>query len=156
MFKTEELLTLQPMTEHDLDRVMAIEERAYPYPWTRSIFSDCLKHNYHCLLHEQNQDIIAYGVISVAVEEMHILNLTVTPDRQHQGLGKRLLNTLEMIGRGLDAKECFLEVRPSNTSAIRLYLSHGFNELGLRKNYYPAKQGREHAVLMAKTFFAEE
>lgn len=151
MFKTEELLKLRPMLEHDLDQIMAIEVQAYPYPWTRGIFSDCLKHNYHCLLHEQHDEIIAYGVISAAVEEMHILNLTVAPDKQKQGLGKRLLTTLEMIGRGLDAKECFLEVRPSNTSAIRLYLNHGFNETGLRKNYYPAKQGREHALLMAKT-----
>lgn len=131
---------------------MQIEERAYPYPWTRGIFSDCLKHNYHCLLHEQDEAIIAYGVITVAVEEMHILNITVHPDLQGQGLGKRLLTTFEMIGRGLDAKECFLEVRPSNTSALRLYLNHGFNELGLRKNYYPADKGqREDAVVMAKT-----
>lgn len=151
MFKKEELLTLRPLQEQDLDRIMVIEERAYPYPWTRGIFSDCLKHNYHCLLHEDNGEIIAYGVISAAVEEMHILNLTVEPEKQNQGLGKRLLTTLEMIGRGLDAKECFLEVRPSNTSAIRLYTKHGFNEIGLRKNYYPADQGREHAVLMAKT-----
>lgn len=151
MFSTEDLLTLRPMLEQDLDQIMDIEVRAYPYPWTRGIFSDCLKHNYHCLLHEQDGEIIAYGVISAAVEEMHILNLTVTPDRQRLGLGKRLLTTLEMIGRGLDAKECFLEVRPSNVSAIRLYLNHSFNEVGLRKNYYPAKQGREHAILMAKT-----
>lgn len=151
MLKTEDLLNLRPMTKQDLDQIMAIEVRAYPYPWTRGIFRDCLKHDYHCLLHEQDGAIIAYGVISAAVEEMHILNLTVTPDRQQQGLGKRLLTTLEMIGRGLDAKTCFLEVRPSNTSAIRLYLNHGFNEVGLRKNYYPTQQGREHALLMAKT-----
>lgn len=150
MFTTEELIVLRPMTEGDLDRIMEIERRAYPYPWTRSIFSDCLKHNYHCLLHEHNETIMAYAVISAAAEEMHILNLTVEPKQQNQGLGKRLINTLEMIGRGLDARECFLEVRPSNESAIRLYQNHGFNEVGLRKNYYPAKKGREHAVVMAK------
>lgn len=150
MFTTEELIVLRPMTESDLDQIMEIERRAYPYPWTRSIFSDCLKHNYHCLLHEHNDTIMAYAVISAAAEEMHILNLTVEPKQQNQGLGKRLINTLEMIGRGLDARECFLEVRPSNESAIRLYQNHGFNEVGLRKDYYPAKKGREHAVVMAK------
>ncbi len=150
MLNTEELLILQPMAESDLDQIMEIELRAYPYPWTRKIFSDCLKHNYHCLLHKRDDTIIAYAVISAAAVEMHILNLTVEPEQQHQGLGKRLINTLEMIGRGLDAKECFLEVRPSNESAIRLYQNHGFNEVGLRKDYYPAKKGREHAVVMAK------
>lgn len=150
MQNTAELLQLRPMLESDLDQLMPIELRAYPYPWTRGIFSDCLRHNYHCLLHEQDEIIIAYAVISVAVEEMHLLNFTVNPDYQRTGLGKRLLVTLEMIGRGLDAKECFLEVRPSNKTAINLYLKHGFNEIGLRKNYYPAVKGREDAVVMAK------
>ncbi len=151
MHNTDELLQLRPMQESDLGQLMPIELRAYPYPWTHGIFSDCLRHNYHCLLHEQNSIIIAYSVISVAVEEMHLLNLTVNPDYQGTGLGKRLLNTMEMVGRGLDAKECFLEVRPSNKAAINLYISQGFNEIGLRKDYYPAKQGREDAVVMAKT-----
>ncbi|MGB0846547.1 MAG: ribosomal protein S18-alanine N-acetyltransferase [Thiolinea sp.] len=148
---TIELMQLRPIQESDLDQLMPIELRAYPYPWTRGIFSDCLRHAYHCMLHEQDNKIIAYSVISVAVEEMHLLNLTVNPDYQNKGLGKRLLHTMEMIGRGLNAQECFLEVRPSNESAIRLYLNHGFNEIGLRKNYYPAEQGREDAVVMAKT-----
>lgn len=150
MFTTEELLSLRPITEADLDRIMAVELRAYPYPWTRKIFSDCLQHHYHCLMHEHGDTLIAYAVMSAAVGEMHILNLTVEPTQQNQGLGKRLLNTLEMVGRSLDAKECFLEVRPSNTSAIHLYQNHGFNEVGLRKNYYPAKKGKEHAIVMAK------
>ena len=150
MYKTTELLKLRPIIESDFDQLMPIELKAYPYPWTQGIFSDCLRNNYHCLLHEQGNTIIAYSVISVAVEEMHLLNLTVNPDYQGAGLGKRLLNTMEMIGRGLDAKECFLEVRPSNKAAINLYLNQGFNEIGLRKDYYPAKQGREDAVVMAK------
>lgn len=145
------LLPLRPMTEADLDIVMEIEERAYPYPWSRGIFSDCLRHGYHALLHEADGKLLAYCVLSVAVEELHILNITVEPALQRQGLGKRLLHTAETFGRGLGANDCFLEVRPSNTAAIRLYLLHGFNEIGLRKNYYPARQGREHAVLMAKT-----
>ena len=151
MSDTAELLQLRPILETDLDQLMPIELKAYPYPWTRGIFSDCLRKAYPCFLHESEGEIIAYSVISAAVEEMHLLNLTVNPEHQGKGLGKRLLHTMEMIGRGLDAKECFLEVRPSNKSAIKLYLNHGFNEIGLRKNYYPADKGRENAVVMAKT-----
>ena len=146
-----ELLNLRPITEDDLDQLMKVENRAYPHPWTRGIFSDCLKHNYQCLLHEKNDQIIAYGVIQVIIDEMHILNLTVNPDFQQQGLGKKLLQTFETIGTGMKASNCFLEVRPSNTAALRLYMQSGFNEIGLRKNYYPASKGRrEDAVVMAK------
>ncbi len=152
MSSPTECLALRPIQDSDLEQLMPIEVRAYPYPWTPGIFNDCLRHqHYHCLLHEQQDVIRAYGVISVAVQEMHLLNLTVSPDYQSQGLGKRLLYTLEMLGRELDAQECFLEVRPSNKAAIQLYLNQGFNEIGLRKDYYPATQGREDAVVMAKS-----
>lgn len=146
------ILPLRPMTLTDLTNLMPIEERAYPYPWTLGIFQDCLRNtSYHAYIYELDQQIIAYCVLSVAVGELHILNITVEPKQQNQGLGKRLLATAEQIGRGLGAQDCFLEVRPSNTNAIQLYLAQGFNEVGLRKNYYPAKNGREHAILMAKT-----
>jgi len=140
----------------DLDAIMTIERAAYPYPWTRGIFEDCLKHNYPCLVHENVGEIVAYTVISVAAGEMHVLNLTVRPESQEQGLGKRLLMTAEQIGLALGAAECFLEVRPSNTAALQLYRHQGFNEVGLRRNYYPARKGREHAVIMAKVLVAPE
>lgn len=152
MSETSSFLPLRPMLLADLERIMFIEERAYPYPWTLGIFQDCLKNpTCHAYLYEPNQQILAYCVLSVAVGELHILNITVEPKQQQQGLGRRLLATAEQIGRGLEAQDCFLEVRPSNIPAIRLYASQGFNEIGLRKNYYPAKNGREHAILMAKT-----
>ncbi|HMT92803.1 ribosomal protein S18-alanine N-acetyltransferase [uncultured Thiothrix sp.] len=145
-------LPLRPMNLADLERIMPIEERAYPYPWTLGIFQDCLKHKtYHAYIYELDQQILAYCVLSIAVGELHILNITVEPCQQKRGLGRRLLATAEQIASGLGAQDCFLEVRPSNTAAIHLYLAQGFNEVGLRKNYYPAKNGREHALLMAKT-----
>ncbi|MFM2319803.1 MAG: ribosomal protein S18-alanine N-acetyltransferase [Pseudomonadota bacterium] len=152
MSEASPFLPLRPMLMADLERLMPIETTAYPYPWTLGIFQDCLKHStYHAYLYELNQEILAYCVLSIAVGELHILNITVIPKRQNQGLGKRLLATIEQIGRSLGAQDCFLEVRPSNSAAIHLYLSQGFNEIGLRKNYYPAKNGRESAILMAKT-----
>lgn len=141
------------MNEADLDRIMAVETRAYAYPWTRKIFSDCIRQPYHCLMYEEAEQIRAYCVLMQAVDELHILNLTVNPDFQRRGLGTHLLYTIETIAQNLQANECFLEVRPSNIAALRLYSQQGFNEMGLRKHYYPAQQGREDAVLMGKTLF---
>jgi len=139
------------MSEVDLDRIMAVETRAYPYPWTRKIFTDCIRQPYHCLMYEKAEQIQAYCVLMQALDELHILNLTVNPDFQQRGLGSQLLYTIEEIGQRLQANECFLEVRPSNTAALRLYSQQGFNEIGLRKHYYPSENGREDAVLMGKT-----
>ncbi|WP_020396713.1 ribosomal protein S18-alanine N-acetyltransferase [Thiolinea disciformis] len=146
-------LPLRPMVEEDLAAVMQIELRAYSHPWTHGIFSDCLRHRYPCFVYQPDRDIEAYVVLMQSLEELHILNITVLPERQRQGLGRQLLNAVEKIGLGLSASECFLEVRASNQAAINLYLKQGFNEIGLRKNYYPTQQGREHALLMAKTLF---
>lgn len=142
-------LDIRPMTVTDLDHVMQIEERAYPFPWTRGIFSDCIRVGYGCWLLQDNDMIIGYGVLSWGPEEAHLLNITVTPDRQGEGLGRHLLEDLIDKAIVWGAKELFLEVRPSNESAIGLYRDRGFNEIGLRPDYYPDHEGREDAVVMA-------
>ena len=87
----------------------------------------------------------------LVLDEMHLLNICVDPDVQGQRLGSRLLHSMECLAQEWQAQTCFLEVRQSNFAAIRLYLNTGFNEVGLRKGYYPAKLGRENAIIMAKT-----
>jgi len=146
-----ELLPVRPMTEQDIDTVMTIEKRAFPFPWTPSIFKDCLKHNYSCWIYERDASIIGYAVMMFVIDEMHLLNICVDPDVQGQRLGSRLLHSMECLAQEWQAQTCFLEVRQSNFAAIRLYLNTGFNEVGLRKGYYPAKLGRENAIIMAKT-----
>jgi len=146
-------LPLRPMTLDDLDAVMALELRAYPFPWTRAIFSDCLKHGYSGWLYEQDGQLQGYAMLMFVLDEMHLLNICIAPERQGQGLGSRLLKTLEHIGQIRHAETCFLEVRQSNFAAIRLYLNAGFNEVGLRKGYYQAEFGREDGIVMAKTLF---
>ncbi len=145
-----ELLPVRPMTEQDIDTVMTIEKRAFPFPWTPSIFKDCLKHNYSCWIYERDASIIGYAVMMFVIDEMHLLNICIDPHEHGKRLGSRLLQTLEHKARGLQAETCFLEVRQSNFSAIRLYLNAGFNEVGIRKGYYPAALGREDAIVMAK------
>ena len=148
-----EILSLRPMSMADLSAVLSIEQQAYQFPWSHGIFEDCLKHGYSCWVYENQCHIIAYAVVMFSLDEMHLLNICVHPAYHRQRLGSRLLKTLECIGKGLKADTCFLEVRQSNSSAIRLYLNAGFNEVGLRKGYYQAIHGREDAIVMAKTLF---
>jgi len=146
----EPLLRMRPMEDGDMVAVLAVERAGYPHPWTEGNFRDCLSAGYCCWVLEQEGEIIGHGVRSVAVGEAHVLNVCVRPDRQGRGLGRRILDRLLRLAREHAADTAFLEVRASNTVAQRLYESAGFNEIGLRRNYYPAHKGREDAVVYAK------
>ncbi len=142
--------SLRPMRESDLDAIMRIEEHAYPFPWTRGIFRDCLRASYPMWVQERGGEIIGYGVLSIAADEAHVLNLCTAPECEGHGLGRRMLQALLRIARGGGARRVFLEVRPSNPRAIELYERNGFNEIGRRPRYYPAADnGREDAIVMA-------
>ena len=138
------------MSEHDLPEILNIEQRSYDFPWTEGIFYDCLRLGYSSWVIEISQRIVGYGVMSLAVQECHILNLCIDPDYQGQGIGRRLLEQLLIIGRARKTNTVFLEVRLTNIQALSLYFSQGFNEIGMRKNYYPALLGREDAVILAR------
>ncbi|HEC12781.1 MAG TPA: ribosomal-protein-alanine N-acetyltransferase [Acidiferrobacteraceae bacterium] len=142
---------LRPMTKEDLSGVMAIEERVYPFPWSEGIFRDCLRVGYFCMVYETTGEIHGYGVMSVAASECHILNVSIHWQCQKQGLGARLVEYLLAMARHYRARMAFLEVRKSNKQARRLYDHAGFNEIGVRSNYYPAKGGKEDALILAKT-----
>jgi ribosomal-protein-alanine N-acetyltransferase len=138
------------MQEEDLPQVMAIEETVYPYPWTLGIFRDCLRVGYCCWVLMFNQQVIGYGVMSVVVDESHILNLCVDPKWQGKGLGIKLLRRLLKIARQHGAETAFLEVRIGNKVAIGLYEKLGFVEIGQRRGYYPDRnQTREDAMVMS-------
>ncbi len=142
--------SIRLMTENDLDSVMHIETRAYQFPWTKAIFRDCLSAGCTVWLCENTQDIQGYGVLTSGGGEGHILNLCVDPDYQQQGVGTTLLRALLGTAWIADVETLFLEVRPSNKAALGLYEKFGFNEVGIRNNYYPAKNGREDAIVLAK------
>ena len=147
--------TLRPMRDDDLDAVLDIELRAYPFPWTRGIFHDCLRANYPAWVLQRDGAIVGYGLLSIAADEAHVLNVCAAPEEQGRGHGRRLLRALLQLARGRGAQRVFLEVRPSNPAAIALYHAEGFNEIGRRPRYYPAKAGREDAIVMAKELFAD-
>jgi ribosomal-protein-alanine N-acetyltransferase len=143
-------LRFRPMQEADLEEIMVIERRCYRYPWTRLIFNDCLRAGYCCWVCERQGVVEGYGVTSVAAGESHLLNLCVRPESQQQGIGRKLLLHLISLARRHNAEMMFLEVRPTNRAARSLYESMGFNELGSRREYYPADLGREDALILAR------
>jgi len=144
-----ESCAMRPMTGVDLGEVMRIELAEYPFPWTERIFADCLRVGYHCWVAEVDGEFAGYGVMSTGAGEAHILNLCIGQTFQGRGLGRALLLHLldEAQAKGVDT--VFLEVRPSNAPALALYDSVGFNCIGTRKDYYPARFGREDATLLA-------
>lgn len=139
------------MTEADLDQVMEVERSGYPHPWTRGIFRDCLRVGYLCEVLEIDRVLHGHGIMSAGAGEAHILNLCVRYASQRQGLGRRMLEHLLGAAARLHARTVLLEVRPSNTPAVALYRAAGFNEVGVRRNYYPARSGREDALIMARS-----
>lgn len=138
----------RPMHSEDVDRVVAIEHEIYAFPWTRGNFADSLKAGYNCWISQVDEETMGYGVMMVAAGEAHLLNLGIAAPWQGRGLGRQLLCHLADVAREHHAEVMLLEVRTSNTAARRLYANSGFKVLTIRKNYYPATNGREDAVLM--------
>lgn len=138
----------RPMTEDDLDAIMAIEPHIYSHPWSRGNFSDSLISGYPAWVLLCDAKIIGYALMMLVLDEAHLLNLSIAKAYQKQGLGRLLLEHMINIAKKHHAANMFLEVRPSNISAIALYENIGFNEMAIRRGYYPAHNGREDAVLM--------
>ncbi|MGY3265982.1 MULTISPECIES: ribosomal protein S18-alanine N-acetyltransferase [unclassified Lysobacter] len=148
--------SLRPMREQDVDAVFDVERRAYEFPWTAGIFRDCLRADYLAWVLDVGGSIAGYFLLSLAAGEAHVLNICVAPEFQGQGHGRRLLRSLVQLGRSRGAQRIFLEVRPSNRGAIKLYDEEGFNEIGRRPRYYPARDGREDAIVMAMELLPPE
>ena len=142
---------LRPLTEELLDALMPIENVAFTHPWTRGNFADALRSGYHARVLVQGEQILGYFVAMQILDEVHLLNITVSPMHQGQGLGRELLGALSHWCRhSANAQWLWLEVRESNTRARRIYERHGFTQVGARKKYYPVHHGeRETAILMS-------
>jgi len=140
---------IRPMSEADLDDVMSIETQIYDFPWTRQIFHDCLRVGYISHVCKLDNELAGYCIMSTGASEAHILNLCIAPDYRRNGLGQRLLEHMLDTAKQRNVGTVFLEVRPSNQGAIALYDKMGFNQIGTRHDYYPAKVGREDAIILA-------
>ena len=141
-------VVIRPMRATDVEQVGRIERASYRFPWSEGIFGDCLRVGYTCIVAEIDALLVGYGVLSAAAGEAHLLNLCVAEPYRCRGLGRRLL--LELLRRAHEAgaRVVFLEARPSNTGAIRLYQALGFVQIGVRRGYYQAVSGREDAIVL--------
>ena len=150
-------MTIKPDKKHplirrlnleDVDRIHQIEELAYPFPWTRGLFVDCLRAGYALFGLQFGKDLAGYTVFNWAAGEAHLLNLCIHPDWQQRGYGSLLLEyAINHVARH-DNEALYLEVRISNTRAAKLYKNRGFRVIGSRRSYYQAGDGREDAVVM--------
>ena len=141
---------LAPMSERDLDEVLAIESAVYSHPWTRGNFADSLRARYQCRTWRLGGELVGYFVLMVAVGEAHLLNLSIAAAWQRKGQGSALLSEALGVARERGARHLFLEVRPSNAAALALYERFGFRRIAVRRGYYPAHDGREDALVLSQ------
>ena len=139
----------EPLLAQQLDRVLAVEARAYAHPWSAANFLDALQSGYQAQVLVADSTVIGYFVAMQGVEEVHLLNITVAPEYQRQGWSRVMLDALTLWARGKAAHWVWLEVRRGNVRALTVYEAHGFRQVGVRKQYYPAGNGvREDALVM--------
>jgi len=138
------------MTAADLDAVAEAETHIYPFPWTRGNFADSLAAGHGAWLAREDGRMIGYSVMMQMVDEVHLLNISVLPELQRTGRGSALLMHLFDLSRMRTATRMLLEVRPGNVSGQGFYQRHGFVEIGRRRDYYPAHEGREDAIVMVR------
>jgi ribosomal-protein-alanine N-acetyltransferase len=143
-------MALVPMTMDDVDEVHALECSVFPHPWSRTNFSDSVQAGYDAwLLRDANGALAGYFLLMYALDEAHLLDVAVAGKRHGTGLGRHLLDTLCARAKEMGAESVLLEVRPSNDRALAVYKRFGFAEIGRRKAYYPAHEGkREDAIVM--------
>ena len=141
---------LRPMQPLDLDIVVDIEQGIYEFPWTPGNFGDSMAAGYRCWIFSLGNEVIGYAVVIHAAGEAHLLNLSIAVPWQRKGYGGRLLELIMAAARDHGATVLFLEVRVSNTGAQQLYARHGFTQIGVRRNYYPAAHGREDASVLSR------
>jgi ribosomal-protein-alanine N-acetyltransferase len=139
-----------PMSAADLDEVAAIESTVHPFPWTRGNLADALAAGYAAWVCRIGGELIGYTIVMLAVDEAHLLNVSVAEKWQGAGFGARLLRHAMHAARRLGARTLLLEVRPSNARALDLYRHFGFVRIGVRKDYYPAAGGREDALVLQR------
>jgi ribosomal-protein-alanine N-acetyltransferase len=137
------------LTPADLTRAFQIENASHAFPWTEKTFASNQGERYLNLKMMQSDEMAGFAITQIVLDEATLFNIAIDPAFQRQGLGRTLLEEVIRQLEQRDVVTFWLEVRASNSTAIALYESLGFNEVSVRRNYYPSAQGREDAIMMA-------
>lgn len=142
---------MQPilLSKENVSEMLLIEESAHAVPWSQDVFERCFDSKYHAWGVTIGDALIGFVIFSMQVGECHILNLCIHSAYQGNGYGRQLLEYALEVAKQKQAGIAFLEVRRSNSKALALYHKMGFIQVGERKGYYPAAEGREDAILFA-------
>lgn len=143
------------MSAADLDDVARVENAVYTHPWTRGNFADSLAAGNLAWVVREDGHLVAYCVVMMSPDDAHLLNISVDAPAQHRGIGRELLTWVADQTLAAGVPSVLLEVRVSNTRALRMYERAGYVRIGLRRGYYPALEGREDAIVMRKTLVSE-
>ncbi|GMM83341.1 ribosomal protein S18-alanine N-acetyltransferase [Pseudoalteromonas sp. MTN2-4] len=141
------------LNDMPLETIMGIEAACHGFPWSAKTMQSCLGGRYYNAGLLLSDELVGFYIAEQVGPDHTLMDICVAPQYQGQGYAKQLMVHLLEQAQTRQAENCFLEVRESNLSAIAVYQKFDFSEVGLRKNYYPAKEGKEHAVLMARSFF---
>lgn len=139
---------LRDMNLADVAEIVCIEQRVHACPWTSGNFTDALNSNYVCKVYQAEGEVLGYVVSMFAVDEVHLLNISIVAEYQRKGLGRRLLGATMEMARGCNMRRMLLEVRHSNAAALGLYRDVGFRQIGLRHGYYAVGSKREDGIVM--------
>jgi ribosomal-protein-alanine N-acetyltransferase len=143
-------MQIRPMTIEDCEQVAKIEAASFSVPWSLNAFTKTVeKENFRYFVAEESGEILGYCGFLFVLDEAEIPNVCVKESARGRGIGKQMMNVLIEESKKLGMAVLYLEVRESNTTARTLYRSLGFEENGIRKNFY--EHPVEHAVLMSKT-----
>lgn len=141
---------ISPIQEQDFDQLFMIEQNAHAVPWSMGTLKNNQGENYLNLKMTKEQQIFGFAICQTVLDEATLFNLAIDPKWQSKGYGKALLQDLINRLRDKNISTLWLEVRESNQHAKQLYDKMGFNEVDIRKNYYPLPNGdRENAIVMA-------
>jgi [ribosomal protein S18]-alanine N-acetyltransferase len=143
-------MKMRRMSEQDVRGVYQLESAATAFPWSQKQWNDSLNNGDQCTVAHDINVLVGCTVFSIVLDEATLQNIVVHPESQGRGYGRRLLQAGLAVMNRRGVVNCYLEVREGNQKAIALYLSTGFTQVGIRKNYYPANTGRENALVMCR------
>ncbi|MHB1230620.1 MAG: ribosomal protein S18-alanine N-acetyltransferase [Halothiobacillus sp.] len=138
------------LDEQDLPAIQRIEQVAHLYPWSDRVFNDCIRSGYFLDGAFSGPRLLGFSVVMPILDEWHVLNLCVDPSVQRRGVGRSLLEFVIDQAKQSGMDSLWLEVRVGNTAARQLYAAYAFEQVGFRKGYYPAKNGREDALVLMR------